>query len=77
MTNLGQLEILVGNAKLYINSYFILIDYGALKKHILTNIDDLIILTYPGAIFYESWMFFYLFSHWGQISDNWRSWLQI
>ena len=30
-----------------------------------------------GAIFYESGIFFYLFGHWGQISDNWRSWLHI
>ena len=52
-------------------------DFGALKKHILTNIDDLIILTQPGAIFSESGIPFYLFGHWGQISDNWRSWLLI
>ena len=52
-------------------------DFGTLKKHILTNIDDLIILTHPGAIFYESGIPFYLFGHWVQISDNWRSWLHI
>ena len=52
-------------------------DFRASTEHILTNIDDLLILTHPGAIFYESGIHFYLFGHWGQISDNWRYWLHI
>ena len=30
---------------LCIHSYFTLVDFGTLKQHILTNIDDLVILT--------------------------------
>ena len=42
----------------YIHSYFTFVDFGSLRKHILTNIDDFVILTPLGDIFYESGIFF-------------------
>ena len=44
--------------KVYIHSYFTLIDCGALRKHIVTNIGDFVILTPPGANFLEIWDIF-------------------
>ena len=38
--------------KLYIHSYLTFMDFGALNKHILKNIDDFLILT-PFNIKYE------------------------
>ena len=35
--------------KLYIHSYYSLVDFGALKEHIKKNIDDLVIFTFLGG----------------------------
>ena len=40
--------------KLYIHSNFSLVGFGALKKHILTNIADFVILTQLGPIFFTN-----------------------
>ena len=63
--------------KVYIHSYFTLVDCGALRKHIVTNIDDFVNLTPLGPIFNEFGIFCHLFGHWWQSEDNWRSWLQM
>ena len=78
MTNLGQLEILVGNAKAL---YPFILHYdgfwGIVEPHFdeywrFNNYD-----TPWRQFFMNLGYFFYLFGHWVQISDNWRSWLHI
>ena len=44
--------------KLYIHSYFTFMDFGALKKHILTNIADFGILTLLGPICFTNLGYF-------------------
>ena len=56
--------------KVYIHSYFSLVDFWALRKHMVTNIDDFVILTPPGSIFLRIWYIFHLFGHWGQFFMN-------
>ena len=44
--------------KVYIHSYLALVDFGALRNHIFTNIDDFLTLTPPGANFWMNLVYF-------------------
>ena len=78
VTNWGQFVIMVGNAKALYPFILHFDGFWGIEKAYFNKYWWFNNFYTPWShFFYESGILFYLFGHWGQISDNWRSWLHI